>query len=115
MAVPYSNNFENTIPWSDVSLQVALTANVAQTFTVPGAATAKYTARFTYTATSNVFIARAAAPVVPGANTVGSQQYAEFRPGYDGSQRYVNGGDVIQFITPDATAYVGVHLMQLTG
>ncbi len=53
-------------------------------------------------------------PTVPGAGSVGTQQYGEFRPGSDGSQRYVNGGQTVHFITPDATAYVGIRLMKVS-
>lgn len=115
MAVQYNSNFHLTIPFSDVCAQVALQANVAETFTVPGTAINKYAARFTYTSTSNVFVCLNSAPTVPAAGTTGTQQYNEFRVGSDGSQRYVQGGDVIQFITPDATAYVGVSLRALPG
>ena len=43
--------------------------------------------------------------------SVGSQPYNEFKP----KKRYVRGGDVLQLITPDATAYVGVTLRQIQG
>ncbi len=55
----------------------------------------------------------ATAAIVPGAGTKSGQQYNEFRPGNDGSQRYANGGQTISFITPDATAYVGISLRSL--
>jgi len=113
MAIMYNSNYDLTIPFSDVCAQVGLTANVGQTFTVPGAATINYAARFTYTSTSNVFVRLNSAPTTPPGATVGTQQYNEFRPGSDGSQRYVKGGDVIHFKTPDATGYVGLSLRQL--
>ena len=115
MAIQYNSNFDVTIPFSDVCGQVALQANVEEVFTVPGTATTKYSARLSYISTSNVFVRLNGVPTVPAAGTVGTEQYNEFRPGDDGSQRYVQGGDVIHFITPDATAYVGVSLRQLPG
>jgi hypothetical protein len=114
MAILYNSNYDLTCPWSDICIQVALAANAELTFTIPGASTVQYSARFTYTATSNVFVARNAVPVIPGGGTVGTQIYSEFRPGCDRTQRYFNGGDVVHFITPDVTAYVGMRLMQLT-
>lgn len=114
MAILYNANYDLTIPFSDVSIQVSLTANVVQTFTIPGTNTQKYSARFTYNSISNVFVARNAVPVIPAGGAVNTQLYCEFKPGYDRTQRFVNGGDVIQFITPDAEAYVGMRLMQLT-
>ena len=113
MAIPYSTNYNLTIPFSDVCAQVSLTAGVEQTYTVPGDSTKSYSARFTYAANSNVFVRANGTVATPGANTVGTTAKTEFRPGCDGSQRYVKGGDVLHFITPDATAYVGVRLMSL--
>lgn len=115
MAIAYNSNYDLTIPFSDVCAQVALGAAVEETYTVPGAATVKYAARFAYTENSNVFVRLNAVPTSPPAGTVTEQQYSEFRPGDDGSQRYVSGGDVLHFITPDTTAYVGVSLRQLQG
>ena len=86
---------------------------VEETYTVPGSATTKYAARLTYTYNSNVYVRLNGVPTVPVAGTTGTEQYNEFRPGSDGSQRYVQGGDVLHFITPDATASVGVSLRQL--
>ncbi len=50
-------------------------------------------------------------PTIPASGTVGTQQYNEFRP----KKRYVQGGDVLNFITPDTNAYIGVSLRQLQG
>lgn len=115
MAIQYNSNFDLTIPFSDVSVQVALATGVVQTFVVPGSSTDRYSARFGYTSTSNVFVRLNATPATPGAGLNTQQPYSEFRPGADGSQRYVKGGDVLQFITPDANAYVGISLRQLPG
>ena len=115
MAIQYNSNFDLTIPFSDVCAQVALAANTEETFTIPGTATTKYSARFSYISTTNIFIRLNGTPTTPPSGTVGTQQYGEFRPGDDGSQRYVQGGDVLHFITPDTTAYVGVSLRQLPG
>ena len=82
-------------------------------FTLPGDGTTKYQLRFTYTSTSNVFVRKGTIPAVPGANTVGTEQYNEFRPGSDGSKRYAQGGDVIHLITPDATDYVGIAVVEV--
>lgn len=110
MAIQYNSNYDLTIPQSDVCAQVGLTANVEQTFTLPGTAVNKYSVRFTYTSTSNVFVRFNGVPGVPVLATVGTEQYNEFRPGSDGSQRYAQGGDIIHFISPDASTYVGVSV-----
>lgn len=113
MAIPYNSNYDLTSPFSDVCAQVNLDVGVAETYTVPGTALNQYSMRLSYASNSNVFVCLNAAPTIPGAGTVGTQQYNEFKPGYDGSQRYVKGGDVVQFITPDTTAYVGIKLMSV--
>jgi hypothetical protein len=115
VAVPYNSNYDKTIPFSDVCAQVHIQANAEQTYTVPGVATNKYSAHFSYTAESNVFVRLNGTPTIPAGGSVGTQQYNEFRPGDDGFQRYVQGGDVIHFITPDTNAYVGVSLRTLQG
>ena len=113
MAVNFNSNFDESVPFSDTCAQVALQANTEETFTLPGAATIKYQLRFTYISTTNVFVRKNATPTIPAAGTVGTQQYNEFRPGSDGSKRYAVGGDVIHLITPDASAYVGIAVVQL--
>lgn len=111
MAIQYNSNYNETMPFSDTAIQVACTANTEKTFTVPGAATIQYQAYFEYICTSNVFVCLNAVPTIPPGGTVGTQQYNEFRP----KKRYVKGGDVIHFITPDTSAYIGVSLRQLQG
>lgn len=111
MTIKYNANFIETMPFSDTAIQVACAANVEETYTVPGTDTMQYQAYFEYISTSNVFVCLNATPAIPAAGTVGTQQYNEFKP----KKRYVRGGDVIHFITPDATAYIGVSLRQLPG
>lgn len=113
MTISYNENFNGTLPFSDVTVPVSLTTNLEQTYTVPGAATIKYQALFSYNSTSNVFVRLngTGAATVPAPNTATEAQYMEFRP----DRRYVQGGDVLHFITGDATGYVGVSLRQLPG
>lgn len=110
MAIMYNSNYDETMPFSDVCAQFHLLANIADSFTVPGEPTINYSARFTYTNDSVVFVRLNSAPSIPAGGTVGTEQYNEFRPEV---QRYVKGGDVIHMISPDASAYVGVSLRQL--
>jgi hypothetical protein len=113
MAVSYNSNFDETIPFSDVCAQLALASDTDLSYTVPGTAVNKYTVLFSYIYTSNVFVCKNATATVPGAGDITTTQYLEFRPGADGSKRYVQGGDVLHFITPDTTAYVGIRLMSI--
>ena len=111
MTIAYNSNYNETMPFSDTAVQVNCASNVEQTFTVPGPVTAQYQAYFEYIQSANVFIRLNGVPTVPTSGSVGTQQYSEFRP----KKRYVKGGDVIHFITPDASAYIGVTLRQLQG
>lgn len=111
MAIPYNTNYDLTMPFSDICAQINLNANTEELLIIPGNNDQKYSARFSYSSASNVFVSLNAAPIIPAAGTVGTQQYNEFRPGGDGSQRYVTAGDVLHFITPDVSAYVGIRLM----
>lgn len=114
MAILYNSNYDETVPFSDVCVQVNLATNTSQSYTVPGTAIDKYSIRFGYTENSNVFVSSNVTGTVPTSGTSNTQQYTEFRPGSDGSQRYAKGGDVLHFITPDATgAYFGISLRQL--
>lgn len=110
MAIVYNSNYDETIPFSDVCFQLALATATELTVTIPGNATTTYQALFEYASNSNVFIRKNATVASPSSGTVTSQQYNEFKP----MKRYVNGGDVIHFISPDTgPTYVGMSLRQL--
>lgn len=111
MAILYATNFDGTIPFSDVCEQIALATNTDSSYTIPGTSTDKYVMTLSYISTSNIFVCKNAAATVPGAGLKTATPYLEFKP----SKRYVQGGDVIHFITPDASAYVGLSLMSLLG
>jgi hypothetical protein len=111
MTIQYNANYIETMPFSDTAAQINCATGVEKTFTVPGTDVMQYQAYFEYASNSNVFVRLNASPTVPTSGTVGTQSYNEFKP----KKRYVRGGDVIHFITPDATAYIGVSLRQLQG
>ncbi len=111
MTIQYNSNYFETMPFSDTCIQVNCAANTQETYTVPGTETQQYQAYFSYTENSNVFVRKNGTPAVPASGTVGEEQYNEFRP----EKRYVRGGDVLHFITPDTNAYIGVSLRQLQG
>lgn len=111
MSIKYNTNYDLTMPFSDDCAQLALAQNTNLAYTVPGIAGKRYSARITYASDSNVFCRLNAAATVPGAGLATEVPNEDFKPGYDGSQRYVTAGDTLNFITPDASAYVGVRLM----
>lgn len=111
MTISYNANYIETMPFSDTCIQVNCAAGVEKTWTVPGTAEQQFQAYFEYNCTANVFVCKNAVPVLPTSGTVGEQQYSEFKP----KKRYVRGGDILHFITPDTNAYIGVSLRQLQG
>lgn len=112
MAIAYNSNFDETVPFSDVCAQVHLAANTVESFTVPGGVNQRYSVRFGYPTNTNIYVGLNTVPTVPAVGTVDIQQYVEFKPGFDGSQRYANGGDVLHFIS-NANVFCGVSLRQL--
>jgi hypothetical protein len=111
MTIAYNANYIETLPFSDTCAQVVCGTAVEETWTIPGTDRDQYQAYFEYASNSNVFVCNNATPVVPASGNVGTQQYNEFKP----KKRYVTGGDVLHFITPDAIAYIGVSLRKIQG
>lgn len=106
MTIPYTSSFDETIPFSDACAQLNLQQDTAQTYTVPGDKTIKYTALFSYTDDSNVFVSLNGTAASPALGSKTETKRLEFRP----NKRYVQGGDVLSLITPDTNAYVGISL-----
>lgn len=111
MAIKYNSNYIETMPFSDVCLQLNLAANIAQSWTVPGTAGQQFQAYFEYASNSNVFVCNNATATSPGGGAKTTQPYNEFKP----KKRYVNAGDVLSFVTPDSVAFMGVSLRQIQG
>lgn len=108
MAIPYTSSYDKTIAFSDTCVQMSLATNVAQTYTIPGNATQNYTVLFGFPSNSIVWIAKNSTPVTPPGGTQTTVQYMEFIT--PGEKRYVVGGDVLSFITPDTSARVGISI-----
>ena len=107
----YTSNYDGTRQFSDTCFQATLAASVEQTFTVPGVASQKYRAVFTFAANSNVYVGLNVTTTAPGAGLNTSAAYIEFRPS---EPKYVKGGDVLHFFSADAAgASVGVSLLSV--
>jgi hypothetical protein len=111
VTIPWNANYLETLSFSDTDFQVGCTVDEDQIVTIPGIDTDKYQAYFEYASNSNVFVCKNSIPVIPAGGSVGAQPYNEFKP----IKRYVQGGDVLHFITPDDIAYIGVSLRKLQG
>ncbi len=111
MTIKYNVNYIETMPFSDTCAQLNLATGVAQSWTIPGTSDQYFQAYFNYASDSNVFVCGNGTAAAPAGGTKTTQAYSEFKP----KKRYVRGGDVLSFVTPDTAAYVGVSLRQLQG
>jgi hypothetical protein len=109
MSTNFNSSYDDTNPFTDISPSVALAANTPLSYTVPGDNTQRYRADFRYNATSNVFVANNSTAASPGAGTVSASSRSSYKP----ARRYVQGGDVLSFVTPDTTAIFGFDLLLL--
>lgn len=113
MTTVYHDNYDQTKPFSDTCLQLNLVISAEQTFTIPGTNAQNYRARFTYASNSNVFVGLNVMAVAPVSGAQTNTNNLEFRPD---EPKFVKGGDVLHFISPDAAgAYVGVSLLLIPG
>ena len=111
MTSQYNANYLETMPFSDTCVQVSVELGAPQSITVPGANNMAYQAYFEYNLDSNVYVGLNKTPTTPTAGSTSAQQYVEFKP----KKRYVRGGDVLNFATPDANAYFGISFRQIQG
>lgn len=108
----YANSFNNTLPFSDTSPTVALAASTELTYTVPGDSSMRYRVSFSWAYNANVWVSVNSTAAVPTPGTIDDTSRQEYRPGADGSARYVKGGDVLHFIS-DAVISGGFSLYLL--
>ena len=111
MAIKYNANFIETMSFSDTCLQLNLAATAVQSWTVPGVSDKFFQAYFTYNCNANVFVCKNGTASIPSSGTNTTQQYNEFKP----KKRYVRGGDVLSFVTPDTVAYMGISIREIPG
>ncbi len=111
MAIRYSSSFDKTIPFSDTNFQLHLTANNAQTITIPLSSAHRYTILFGMSSNANIFAGYNTTAAVPAGNTNSSTQGVEFIT--PDSARFVVGGDTVSFVSPDADAYLGVSIRSI--
>ncbi len=111
----YNSNFERTFPFSDFTVQLALAANTALTYTVPGDSSNQYRCEFSFAYNANIWVGYNTTAVVPapGAVTTVTNQSLELNPGKFGEARYVRGGDVLSFISDSLVSNAGLSLLKL--
>ena len=113
MALPYTSSYDKTIGFSDADFQITLETGSVVSITVPGTAgDDRFVATFGVTSTANIFVGYNVSPTIPGANTATNVARVEFIT--PDMQRYVRGGDVLYFATPDTEDYIGVSLRSIS-
>lgn len=102
------NDFNANSPaFTDICFRTNLAAGVAQALTIPATSDStyrKWLAKFSYSPVSRVFVGDNIAATVPGG------AFALNNAPLNPDTRTVKPGDVLSFITPDATAFVTVEL-----
>lgn len=111
MSTRYQSSYDDTLPFTDQAPSVALAASTPLSYTVPGENKDTYVCEFTYLETSIVFVANNSTAAIPSAGTVSTASRSAFKP----KKRFVRGGDVLSFITPDTTAIFGFELRTIPG
>lgn len=104
MAVAIYDNYNGTTNFSDVAPRFAITAGNEVTYTVPGTALNQMQALFEFNENDTVYVGYNVTAVVPAPNSVSAGRFIELLP----KKRFVKGGDVLSFVTPDPIAYVGI-------
>lgn len=111
MTTKYNANYIETMPFSDTASQISVETGTPQSVTVPGVNGMAYQAFFEYNQDSNVYVGLNVVPTTPTAGSVSSQPFVDFKP----KKRYVRGGDILHFSTPDNNAYFGISFRQIQG
>jgi|ERR1700761_1866882 len=105
------------VPFSDTLYATNLTTGAAQSLAVPlvmgmggnGIYNGpEYIAIFSFEPGSNVWVSNGGTAATPGSSFALST--SELNP----AARFVKGGDILSFITPDSSAYVGVAFYVLS-
>jgi len=107
----FNSNYLGATPFSDQTVQVALAANTALPYTIPGTSADQYRCEFSYTYDANIWVGfNTTAVVAPaGAVTTSSNVSITLNP----KVKYVRGGDVLSFISGSIVSNMGIELLQL--
>lgn len=109
MVLRYTSSFDQTISFSDTDAQLSLVANSVLTYTLPGDNTFRYTVLFGYASNSNVYVGLNETATIAASDSITTTENIEFKP----KKRYARGGDVLSFVTPDTTAYMGISVRSI--
>src|ERR1051325_3099046 len=105
----YTENFNGCYPFTDSGEMLLLVASTALSFTVPGASSQTYRAKFSVSSTADVWVKLNGTAVLPTSG-VASATYNQERIDIN-FIRYVKGGDTLSFIS-SSTPQVGVSFLE---
>ena len=105
----YNSARNDTKPFSDQCVQLALAATTALTYTIPGTSANAYQATFSWPYNANVWVGYNKTATLPSAGTIAAVSQIELRP----DKRYVRGGDVLSFISTAVVTDAGLELLSL--
>lgn len=109
----YNCSFERTFPFSNITGQLALAANSALPYTVPGDNSITYRLKFAFAYNANVWVGYNVTATVPTAATVTSNSNIELAR--TDEAKYVRGGDILSFISNSIVSDFGFSLLRLPG
>jgi hypothetical protein len=109
VAVRWYSNYNDTLNFSDVTPRITLQAGASVSVTVPGVATNNLQVKFDYSPDAIVYVGYNEDVTVPAPGVVTTGRFSELLP----EQRFVKGGDVLYFVTPDPIAYIGIAYKSL--
>ncbi len=107
---PYNENYSETFPFSNTTINILLAASTAISYTVPGNEAQQFRAHFSVSSSADVWVRLNGTAQVPTSDTVDESVYQERID--VGMNRYVNGGDVLSFIGT-GTSQIGVSFLQV--
>ena len=105
----FNSSFDETRPFSDMAVQINLSANVAQSYTILGTSADTYRCEFSFAYNANVWVGFNVTATSPSGGVPTVSNNIELRP----SARYVRGGDVLSFISNANASDVGFSLLKL--
>lgn len=110
----YNMSFNQTEPFSDLTVQIALATSTVLSYTVPGTSANSYRADFSIPYDASVWIGYNIIPILPSAGVVTPLNRVE-RINNTKYARYVRGGDILYFISELIVDDMGISFLSLPG
>jgi hypothetical protein len=106
----YVTLFNGATPFSDTAYQMNLAATTALSVTIPGNSSQKYRATFSFASAASVWVGYNVTATLPSSGAANACHNVELRP----QVKFVNGGDVLSFISTAVVTDAGFILHAIT-